>query len=87
MPGDYTLFMQLDAVSLYRSLRHSEKAPLEAYFNHLENYPQLKGETTERDSIGRVVQVKFVGKFKVAYWADHAVKEIKVLKLERLPRR
>jgi hypothetical protein len=30
------LFMQLDAVSLYRSLRHSEKAPLEAYFNHLE---------------------------------------------------
>jgi hypothetical protein len=47
----------------------------------------LKGETTERDIIGRVVQVKIVGKFKVVSWTDDAVKEIKILKLERLPKR
>ena len=49
-------------------------------------YPHLKGETTERDEVGRTVEVKFVAKFKVIYWADHAVKEIKVLRLERLRR-
>ncbi len=48
--------------------------------------PHLKGETTERDEIGRTVEVKFVAKFKVIYWSDHAVKEVKILRLERLPR-
>ncbi len=87
MPGDYTLFLQLDAATFYRTLRSPEKATVEAYFNQLENFHNLKGEATERDLIGRVVQVKFVGKFKIVFWADHAVKEIKVLKLERLSRR
>ena len=87
MAGDYTLFLQLEAVSVLRSLRPPERTLLEAHFNQLENFPNLKGEATARDIIGRVVQVKFVSKFRIVYWADHAVKEIKVLKLERLPRR
>jgi len=86
MPADYALFMRLEAVSLYMSLRRAEKVPLEQFFDFLERYPYFKGETTERDEVGRVVEVKFVGKFKVVYWHDHAVKELKILKVERLPK-
>ena len=85
MIGDYVLCVRSEAVEFYRSLRRSEKDALARFF--LEHYPPLKGETTERDDIGRTVEVKFVGKFKVVYWADHPAKEVKVLKLERLPKR
>ena len=68
-------------------MRRAEKDALATFLDLLEHYPTLKGETTERDDIGRTVEVKFVGKFKVVYWADHPAKEVKVLKLERLPKR
>ena len=87
MPREFVLFLRLDAASLYRALRRPEKDQLERFFDLLASYPHLKGETTERDEIGRTVEVKFVANFKVIYWADHAVKEVKVLRLERLRRR
>jgi len=87
MSVEYVLFMRSDAVELYRSLRHPEKDSLARFFDLLENYPALKGETTERDDLGRTVQVKFVGKFKGVYWLDHPVKEMKILRVERLPKK
>jgi hypothetical protein len=33
MAADYVLFMRLEAVSLYRSLRRPEKEPLERFFD------------------------------------------------------
>ena len=84
---EYVLFMRSEAVEFYRSLHRAEKDSLARFFDLLENYPTLKGETTEQDFVGRTVEVKFVGKLKVVYWADHPVKEIKVLKLERLPKK
>jgi hypothetical protein len=87
MSEEYVLFMRSEAVEFYRSLRRAEKGPLAQFFDLLENFPTLTGETTEQDGTGRTVQVKFVGKFKVVYWADHPVKEIKTLKLDRLPKR
>ncbi len=85
MPREYVLFLRFEAAALYRSLRRPERDQLERFFDFLESYPHLKGETTERDDVGRVVEVKFISKFKVVYWADHAVKEIKLLRIERLP--
>lgn len=84
---EYVLFMRSEVVEFYRSLRRAERDPISHFFDLLEIIPTLAGETTERDDTGRTVQVKFVGRFKVVYWADHPVKEIKVLKLQRLPSR
>jgi hypothetical protein len=85
MSGDYVLFLRAEAALFYRSLRRTESYALERFFDSLESYPHLKGETTERDEVGRAVEVKFIGRLKVVYWADHAVKEVKILRLERLP--
>ena len=87
MPSDYVVFMRLEVVALYRSLKRPEKELLERFFDFLQRHPYLKGEATERDAIGRPVEVKFIGKFKVVYWLDSPVKEVKILKLERIPKR
>ncbi|HTV40191.1 MAG TPA: hypothetical protein VMF08_06435 [Candidatus Sulfotelmatobacter sp.] len=36
------------------------------------------GDFSEKDEMGRTVQVKIVGGYAVSYWADHPVSEIKV---------
>jgi hypothetical protein len=80
----YALFLHTSAASFFHSLRREEKEPLRRFFDHLEQYPTTVGEAVERDSVGRAVQVKFVRRLKVVYWANHADREIKVLRLERL---
>ena len=44
----------------------------------LANNPHLPGDFSERDHVGRTVQVKVVGSYAVTYWPDHAVSEVKV---------
>jgi hypothetical protein len=87
MAREYVLLLRIEAAAVYRSLRRPETDQVQRFFDLLESYPSLKGETTERDEVGRTLEVKFVGKLKVVYWPDHAAKEIKVVKLERLGRR
>ncbi len=86
MGSDYILFLRAEAVALYRSLRPRERHRLENFFNLLEDRPFLRGETTERDEHGRTVEVALIEKFKEVFWADHAVKEVKILRLERMPK-
>jgi len=38
--------------------------------------PFVAGDFSEKDDVGRTVQVKVVGRFAVTFWADHAVSEI-----------
>ena len=80
----YALFLHADAASFFHSLRREEKESLRRFLDVLEQYPTIVGEATERDAVGRSIQVKFVRRLKAVYWANHADKEIKVLRLERL---
>jgi len=45
--------------------------------------PSRMGDYQERDDIGRPIQIKIIGDYALTYWADHAVKEVKVIKIER----
>jgi len=86
MPSDYTLFLRVEAVQMFRSLRGEERRRLEQFFDALQERPGQLGDAYLRDHEGRRVEVKYVGRFRVVYWVDHAVKEVKVLKLEPLTR-
>lgn len=44
--------------------------------------PYLPGDFKDSDEIGRPLEVKLVGQYAITYWADHAVKEIKVINVE-----
>jgi hypothetical protein len=57
------------------------------FLEALADDPSKRGDYQERDDVGRAVQIKVVGKFALTYWADHAVKEIKVTKIEKADRK
>ena len=45
--------------------------------------PFRKGDLQQRDTTGRVHEVALFDDWLVTYWPDHAVKEIRVVALER----
>jgi hypothetical protein len=63
----YALFLHADAANFFHSLRREEKEPLRRFLDLLEQYPTTVGEATERDSVGRTVQVGFVRRLRVVY--------------------
>jgi hypothetical protein len=55
-------------------------------FEELAKDPYRAGDYSERDGIGRPVQVLITGRHGVCFWADHAVKEVKVVDLKQAGR-
>jgi hypothetical protein len=45
--------------------------------------PFRAGDLQQRDPAGRVHEVALLGEWLVTYWPDHAVREIRVVALER----
>jgi len=48
------------------------------FISSLANNPNCLGDFSEKDHVGRTVQVKVIGRFAITFWADHAVSEVKV---------
>ena len=86
MPSAYTLVLRREAVDLFRSLRGSERQQMERFFDALQERPGQPADAYTRDEVGRRLEIRYVGRFRVVYWTDHAGKEVKVVKLESLPR-
>jgi hypothetical protein len=60
-----------------------ERDRILSFFEYLTNNPECAGDYTDCDDVGRLVQIKILGDYAVTYWADHAVKEVKVTKIEK----
>ena len=56
------------------------------FLEGLGSNPYGKGDYEEHDSVGRPIQIKVIGKYALTFWADHAVKEVKVTKIEMADR-
>jgi hypothetical protein len=56
----------------------AQRENLLKFIRSLADQPNTTGDFTERDHVGRTVQVKVVGFHAVTFWADHAATEIKV---------
>jgi hypothetical protein len=52
-------------------------------FRQLAEDPFQKGEQTFRDSAGREIQKKKFDRWLISFWADHAVKEVRIIGLQR----
>ena len=86
MPSAYTLVLRREAVDVFRSLRGFERQQFERFFDALQDRPGEPADAYTRDELGRRLEIRYVGRFRVVYWTDHAEKEVKVVKLELLPR-
>lgn len=84
MSFGYKFVLQSDAFRLVMNRRAAERDRLDDFFISLAADPYRKGDFQEVDADGRKVEVVSQGKFLVTYWADHAVKEVRITRIESI---
>ena len=82
----YKVLITVEVLRLDRPSKRDRELILK-FLEALADDPSRRGDYQERDDVGRPVQIKVVGKFALTYWADHAVKEVKVTKIEKADRK
>lgn len=77
----YRVLVSIDVLRLEKPSRHDRGLVL-SFLEGLARNPHAKGDYEEQDEVGRTVQIKVLGHYALTYWADHAVREVKVIKIE-----
>ena len=77
----YKVLVSIEVLQLERPTPRDRNLIL-SFLGSLADDPNKRGDYEERDEVGRPVQIKIIGKYALTYWADHAVKEVKVTKIE-----
>ena len=79
----YAVYLRIEAAELLKSVATRNRRGIENFVDSLSGNPFKSGDYAETDAAGRPIQIKILGNFAVAFWADHAVKEIKVVAIVR----
>jgi hypothetical protein len=83
MPS-WELVFHESAVDLLTNSRRKDKQILAKALEMLAHNPQVQPDYEERDSTGRPLFVIRAGPWIITYWLDHYVKEVRIVKLEKL---
>lgn len=57
-------------------------AEIEQWVNRIERTPFTLGDYTEQDEDHRELQVMVLTRVAVAYWSDHAMREVRIARIE-----
>ena len=79
----YRVFIAAEVVAILRSRPKREQAILTRLFEQLAADPYRAGDYSETDLIGRPIQVLITGSCAICFWADHAVKEVKIVDVKQ----
>jgi hypothetical protein len=82
-PGYEPVFSLIAHSALVAARRH-ERAEIMRMVMVLAAAPFSAGDLTESDDTGRTLQVIALSNYVLTYWADHAVRELRIVKLERV---
>ncbi len=55
---------------------------IERWVNRIERTPSAPGDYTEEDEDHRELQVVVLHRVAIAYWPDHAAREVRVVRIE-----
>lgn len=80
----YALVLSEAAAITFATAPRSEQRKLVVILDAVKVAPSRRGDLQERDAQGRVNEVLVVGDWLVTYWPDHAVRELRVMRLERV---
>jgi hypothetical protein len=69
---------------LHQPIRQRER--LLTIFRRLAENPNQKGETFFLDSTRRQIQRKLFDQWQISFWSDHAVKEVRIVGIQRVRR-
>jgi hypothetical protein len=76
---EYEVYLRTEAFEFLRHRHSDDRTSLLRLLGELGRDPYRRGDFAERDSSGREIQVLIFQRYAVSYWADHAVREVKVI--------
>jgi uncharacterized protein YfdQ (DUF2303 family) len=78
----YALVLNEEAAPFLVGASRPAQRRLSVVMDELKASPFLVGDLQELDEQGRENQILVIGNWVVTYWVDHAVKEIRIARLE-----
>lgn len=75
----YRVLVTIEILQLAR-LPRGDRDRILRFLEALGRDPGRRGDCEQRDEAGRPIQIKVIGNYALTYWADHGVKEIKIIK-------
>lgn len=82
----YAVFLRSEAIDALHSLQPRHRKVVGAFIDSLAMDPFTEGDYNSPDSTGRAIGIKILGAVAISYWADHPVKEIKVIDIRSADR-
>lgn len=80
----YELVLSEPAAMTLANTPRSDQRKLTVILDNVKTMPFRPGDLQERDTHGRVNEVLVAGNWLVTYWPDHAVRELRIVRLERV---
>ena len=80
----YDVVMPVSRTATFYSAKKRERKALLDYFEQLARSPFTETDWVVTDETGRKNYRAAVGRFLVTFWTDHAVREVRIVKLERV---
>lgn len=78
----YELSVDLEVLQQLLRVEEDERDRVIELLDRLRREPFLSGDYREPDDTGRANEIILVGNLLVFYWSDHAVKTVRVIKIE-----
>jgi hypothetical protein len=75
---EYEVYLRRESMDFLRRCSRKERDLLLGLLESLAKDPFQKGDFSESDKAGRAVEVLIFRGYAIVYWADHAVKEVKI---------
>src|SRR5207247_5751204 len=77
----YEIYLRSETLDFLHQRRREDRDQILNLLDALENDPFRKGDFAEKDQTSREIEVLIFRRYAILYWADHAVKEVKVVDL------
>jgi len=82
--NDYRVFLNYEVMETLRRLRGPDRLLVGRFIESLGPDPFQEGDYKEKDSSGRYIEIKTLGRHVLFFWADHPVSEVKVVGLGKV---
>jgi hypothetical protein len=80
----YSYAVDAAVLTRFGQCSRREREQLLRAFEFLAQVPHQRGEWVRRTPSARELQLKRFGKWLVTYWPDHAVREVRIVDVERV---
>jgi hypothetical protein len=77
----YELFLRREVFDFIAARRGRERQRFLAFLSEICRNPYKKGDFIQFDNTGREIEGVIIDRFAILYWADHAVKEVKIVEI------